>query len=223
MSIPVTASRTLTSSDPFYVNRTDLRADAIEGLRTPQSNATTLSFQARRLRRAPSGIAHFLLDPLALTGSFVSGNSRTELSRSSASNYALTLDYALGDYNISESATTWNGTPLPANAEDRQTYEYVGLTFAPQMGPYYFLGRTNYKALNTGEPTAGRIPGTAKDGYWFEIGKSFEIMDDLEFAVAALYSGDVPQYPSTSPSSRSSSSSSGRSPAAASPCRSRSR
>jgi hypothetical protein len=113
----------------------------------------------------------------------------------------LTIDYALGDYNIAKSSTTWTGTPLPANAEDRQTYEYVGLTFAPETGPYYFLGRTNYKPLNTGGPTTGRIPGTGKDGYWFEIGKSFEIMEDLEFAVAALYSGDIPQYPSTSASS----------------------
>lgn len=106
----------------------------------------------------------------------------------------LTLDYALGDYNIAKSG-------LPSNAEERQTYEYVGLTFAPQVGPYYFLGRTNYEALNTGNPTTGRISGTAKDGYWFEIGKSFEIMEDLEFAVAALYSGDVQQYPSVSQSS----------------------
>jgi hypothetical protein len=109
----------------------------------------------------------------------------------------LTLDYALGDYNIANTFTD----SLPANAEDRQTYEYVGLTFAPEVGPYYFLGRTNYNSLNTGGPTVGRIPGTAKDGYWFEIGKSFEVMEDLEFAVAAMYSGDVQQWPSTSPSS----------------------
>ena len=109
----------------------------------------------------------------------------------------LTLDYALGDYNIQNTFTD----SLPANAENRQTYEYLGLTFAPESGPYYFVGRTNYKALNTGGPTVGRIPGTSKDGYWLEIGKSFEIMEDLEFAVAGLYSGDVQQYPSTSPSS----------------------
>lgn len=109
----------------------------------------------------------------------------------------MTLDYALGDYNIANTSTD----SLPANAEERQTYEYLGLTFAPEVGPYYFLGRTNYKPLNTGAPTAGRIPGTGKDGYWFEIGKSFEILEDLEFAVAALYSGDIQQYPSQSPSS----------------------
>lgn len=110
----------------------------------------------------------------------------------------LTLDYALGDYHIQNTFTD----SLPSYAEEAQTYEYVGLTFAPEVGPYYFLGRTNYHSLNTNEPpVTGRIPGTAKDGYWFEIGKSFEIMEDLEFAVAALYSGDIQQYPSQSPSS----------------------
>jgi hypothetical protein len=109
----------------------------------------------------------------------------------------LTLDYAIGDYNVANTSTD----SLSANAEERQTYEYLGLTFAPETGPYYFLGRTNYKNLNTGAPTVGRIPGTGKDGYWVEIGKSFEVMEDLEFAVAALYSGDVQQYPSQSQSS----------------------
>lgn len=113
----------------------------------------------------------------------------------------LTVDYALGDYNISQGASDWYGNPLPANAEEQQTYQYLGLTFAPEVGPYYFVGRTDYNALNTHEPVTGRIPGTARKGYWFEIGKSFEIVPDFEVSVAALYSGDVPQFPTNSPSS----------------------
>jgi hypothetical protein len=109
----------------------------------------------------------------------------------------MTVDFAVGDYNVQNTFTD----SLPANAEERQTYQYLGLTFAPEVGPYYFLGRTDYKSLNTGGPPTGRLPGTSKDGYWFEIGKSFEIMEDLDFAVAALYSGDIQQYPSQSPSS----------------------
>jgi hypothetical protein len=48
---------------------------------------------------------------------------------------------------------------------------------------------------------AGRFPGTGKDGYWVEVGKSFELMEDLEVSIAALYSGDVPQENSTTRSS----------------------
>lgn len=102
----------------------------------------------------------------------------------------MSIDYALGDYKgvISQSY----GEP--------QTYEYVGATFAPERGPYYFLGRTDYHNIH-GPMGAPRIHGTGKDGYWFEIGKAFELMDDLELNVAAIYSGDVPQPPSVSPAS----------------------
>jgi hypothetical protein len=95
LSIPVTLRHTLTASDPFYLNRTDLRADAIPGLRTPRATATSYSFAARRVRRAESGIARWLLDPLSLSGAYANGAARAELSRASASNYALNLDYTL--------------------------------------------------------------------------------------------------------------------------------
>ncbi|MGH7607598.1 MAG: hypothetical protein ACREME_09675, partial [Gemmatimonadales bacterium] len=95
LSVPVTFRHTLSASDPFYVNRTDLRADAIPGLRTPRATATTYSFAARRTRHVESGLARWLLDPLSVTGSYVSGGSRAELSRASASSYALNLDYTL--------------------------------------------------------------------------------------------------------------------------------
>jgi uncharacterized protein (TIGR02001 family) len=118
----------------------------------------------------------------------------------------VSIDYALGDYK-NDSAVSSGGKP-------EQTYQYVGATFAPERGPYYFVGRTDYKNVGraaieydefgvaVGVPwEAGRISGTGKNGYWFEIGKSFEIMDDLELNVAALYSSDVPAFGSTTPSS----------------------
>lgn len=94
----------------------------------------------------------------------------------------LSVDYALGDYNAEGFA-------------EKQTYQYVGATFAPEVGPYYFIGRTDYKNIGSdADPMViGRYPGTGANGYWFEIGKSFEIMEDLELSVAALWSGDVPQ------------------------------
>jgi len=102
----------------------------------------------------------------------------------------LTIDYALGDYK--------NGNAL--YRDEAQTYQYVGVTFTPETGPYYFVGRTDYKNIDT-DLMPGRWPGTGKNGYWFEIGKSFEIMEDLEISIAALYSGDVPQGLSTTTSS----------------------
>lgn len=107
----------------------------------------------------------------------------------------LTIDYALGDYTgvVTDAMGNWiNLTPQGTLQE--QTYEYVGATFAPERGPYYFLGRTDYHSI-TGTGMGG------KSGYWVEIGKSFEVMDDLEFDIRAIYSGDVPQGGSTVPSS----------------------
>lgn len=101
----------------------------------------------------------------------------------------LSVDYALGDYE--------NTAAKLMGGKDEQTYEYIGATFSPEVGPYYFFGRTDYKSVGRnvyGPGDAGRIPGTGSAGYWFEVGKSFELMDDLELNVAALYSGDVQQF-----------------------------
>jgi hypothetical protein len=95
MSIPVTFQRTVAASDPFYLSRTDLRADALPGLRTPRSSAASYSFAARRIRPATAGMARWALDPISLVGSYSSGDSRSELSRATASSYTLSLDYNL--------------------------------------------------------------------------------------------------------------------------------
>jgi len=95
LSMPVTLRHTTTASDPFYLNRTDLRADAIAGLRTPRSSASIYSFAARRVRRATGGLGRWLLDPVALSGTYTTGESRQDLSQATTSNYTLNLDYTL--------------------------------------------------------------------------------------------------------------------------------
>jgi hypothetical protein len=107
----------------------------------------------------------------------------------------LSIDYALGDFTGPVFDVFGNQVNLsPQGSLQEQTYEYVGATFTPETGPYYFIGRTDFHNV-TGTGAGGR------DGYWVEIGKSFEIMEDLEFDVRAIYSGDVPQGTSTSPAS----------------------
>ena len=95
LSVPVTLRHTTSASDPFYLNRTDLRADAIAGLRTPQSSASVYSFAARRVRRATEGVGRWLLDPVAVSGTYTTGATRQDLSQARASNYTLNLDYSL--------------------------------------------------------------------------------------------------------------------------------
>src|SRR3989441_13024885 len=73
LSIPVTFQRTLTGSEPFYLSGTDIRADALRGLRTPHGGAASYGFSARRVRQASGRLAHWLLDPLSGNGCYSRG------------------------------------------------------------------------------------------------------------------------------------------------------
>jgi hypothetical protein len=95
VSVPVSFQRTLAGSDPFYLDQTDIRADALQGLRTPKSSASSYSFAARRVRLASGGLARLLLDPLSLAGTYATGASRATLSRVDGSSYSFTLGYDL--------------------------------------------------------------------------------------------------------------------------------
>src|SRR2546430_15399963 len=53
LAVPVTFSHTIAASDPFYLTNTDIRADALPGLRRPHATSSTYTFSARRVRRSP--------------------------------------------------------------------------------------------------------------------------------------------------------------------------
>jgi len=95
LSVPVTLRHTTSATEPFYLHSTDLRADAIAGLRTPRASASTYSFAVRRVQRAGGGLGRSLLDPLAVSGSYTTGDARSDLSQATTSNYTLNLDYTL--------------------------------------------------------------------------------------------------------------------------------
>jgi motility/secretion related protein SprA len=80
---------------PVFLAGTDLRGDALTGLRTPLSRARSFAFSLRRVRRASSGPARWLADPLSLTAAYTSGNDRSSLSVATASNFAVSVDYGL--------------------------------------------------------------------------------------------------------------------------------
>src|SRR5207245_2344726 len=100
IAAPLTVRYAATSSDPFYLAGTDLRGDALDGLRTPQSRATSYSLSLRRTRQARSGLLRTLLDPAALSASYSDGTTRSDLASATASSYALGLGYNLTPANI---------------------------------------------------------------------------------------------------------------------------
>ncbi len=95
LSMPLTVRYVSTASDPLYLDRTDLRGDALTGLRTPMSAVRSYSLSLRRSRPAPRGLARWLLDPLGLSGAYVTGENRSSLARATSRSYAVTLDYGL--------------------------------------------------------------------------------------------------------------------------------
>src|SRR5439155_957236 len=76
IAAPLTVRYASLASDPFYLSGTDIRADALEGLRTPRSTATSYAVSIRRTARSPSPLLRLLVDPLALSGAWASGNTR---------------------------------------------------------------------------------------------------------------------------------------------------
>ena len=108
-----------TSSSPFYLSGTDIRADQLSGLREPQSSAKTYSLGLRHARRSASPLMRLLVDPVALSGSYNDGTGRTALSLASASSYALNADYALtpgkhtlGPFRVSPTSVRLRSVPF---------------------------------------------------------------------------------------------------------------
>jgi hypothetical protein len=114
----------------------------------------------------------------------------------------MSVDYALGNYTYqcdSFNDPSWTAVCDPNTWNHDQSYQYLGVTFEPETGPYYFIGYTDYKNIGVDRTTyatpvgQGRAWNTGKAGYWMEIGKNFEIMEDLELNVAGYYSSQVRQ------------------------------
>jgi hypothetical protein len=105
-SIPFTVQHTRSASDPLYLNRSDIRADALTGLRRPQSSATSYAIAYRRITRGRSVLANLLIDPLSAQASLTQARSTTELSDASTKSSQARVDYS----NVPPAATV-RGAP----------------------------------------------------------------------------------------------------------------
>lgn len=93
LTMPLSASHLRSGVDPFFLSRTDIRADAITGLRLPRARSTQVRWSVRRNRRSPSPVGRALLDPVSLAVDWGRSASTSELSTSHSSNATLTLGY----------------------------------------------------------------------------------------------------------------------------------
>jgi len=93
LAIPFTVQYRRTSADPFYVNRTDVEADALRNLRKPGGSATALGISLRRVRRGNSFLVRNFVDPWSVTASTETAENVTSLSAVSSENRRVQLGY----------------------------------------------------------------------------------------------------------------------------------
>jgi hypothetical protein len=105
-SIPFGFQTVRTSSNPLYLNRSDILADALPDLRRPRSTLNTFSIGYRKIKRGQSLLERVVLDPFSLQASASSGTATTSLSTQSTSNRQARFDYN----NVPQAATV-QGAP----------------------------------------------------------------------------------------------------------------
>ena len=91
--MPVTVNYTSAAIDPLYLSQSDIEADAIDGLRTPRSAATSVTFSLRKTRPSRGRLLSPLINNLALSSAYTTGESRSEYEEGTARNLVVGLDF----------------------------------------------------------------------------------------------------------------------------------
>ncbi len=95
LSVPLAVSYNRSDVNPTLLTGTDIRGDALSGLRTPESWSATYNLSVRRSARGRNWLVQGLVDPLSLVGTMTQGRSRTELSDANSDAYSVVLGYNL--------------------------------------------------------------------------------------------------------------------------------
>jgi len=95
LAMPLTVSYTRTAVNPELLTGTDIRGEALTGLRKPDSRSATVSLAIRRSQPGKSWATKGFVDPLTVAASLTTGRALTELSEAKANTYAVNLNYQL--------------------------------------------------------------------------------------------------------------------------------
>ncbi len=94
LSVPMRVQHTRTSADPFYIEQTDVLADALPNLRRPHSSVTSFELSLRRVQRGTSFLERVVLDPLFVRVRRNTGNGVHSLSTARTTNQQFHVDYS---------------------------------------------------------------------------------------------------------------------------------
>ncbi|MEO5580225.1 MAG: hypothetical protein ABIR58_06160, partial [Gemmatimonadaceae bacterium] len=189
LSIPVTVNYASASIDPLFVSRSDVQGDVIEGLRTPRSAATSVTFSVSRATPLTNSKFATILNNLSLSSAFTAAAARSEYEDGHARNFTIGLDYNLSRALL-PNLSRWSPAQLhitsvysrgsdrrsaffkPAAARDDIPREIAGLTSTWRNGTSFQLrpstslsGRLDFNSVRDlrgyGENTPlGIITGT---------------------------------------------------------------
>ena len=81
--------------DPQLLTGTDLRGEALPGLRKPETWSATYAFALRRSAKGTDWFTRSLLDPLAFNAAYTQGNATTEYSEAQSSNSLTGATYSV--------------------------------------------------------------------------------------------------------------------------------
>jgi hypothetical protein len=95
LSMPLTVSYARSDVTPELLTGTDLRGDALVGLRKPQSWSANYNLAIRRSQRGKNWLVRGLVDPLSVVGTLTQGRSRTELADANSDAFSLQVGYNL--------------------------------------------------------------------------------------------------------------------------------
>jgi len=111
LSIPFTVNYASAAIEPLYVSQSDIQGDAIAGLRTPRSAATSFTLSLRRTKQSTGSAWSPILNNLSLNSAYTTGASRSEYEDGKAKNFVVGLDFNLSRALVPELAR-WSPTEL---------------------------------------------------------------------------------------------------------------
>ncbi|PYO46773.1 MAG: cell surface protein SprA [Gemmatimonadetes bacterium] len=111
LAIPLTVNYTSASEQPIYVSQSDIQGDAIQGLRTPRSAATSMTLSVRRTKESTGSVWSPLINNLMLSSSYTTGMSRSEYQDGHAKNFVVGVDFNLSRALLPDLAR-WSPTEI---------------------------------------------------------------------------------------------------------------
>jgi hypothetical protein len=95
LSIPLNVNYTRANVDPELLTGTDVRGDALPGLRRPSSSTQNYTLAIRRSQKGTDFLTKALADPLSLRANLVKGRTRSEFSDATSDARSVALGYNL--------------------------------------------------------------------------------------------------------------------------------